>query len=69
MEHSSAHGGKSAVVQSVDELAEVLGVSRQSAYSGLRRGEIPSIRINKRFIIPRAAIEAWLKTAGGHVAA
>lgn len=52
------------VYPSVDALAEDLGISRQSAYAGLRDGTIPSIRLGKRFVIPRAAIAEWLKTAG-----
>jgi excisionase family DNA binding protein len=52
---------------SVDELATELGLSRQSVYTGLRNGRIPSIRLGKRFVIPRAAISAWLRSAGGAV--
>jgi len=48
----------------VEALATDLGISRQSAYAALRRGEIPHIRIGKRFVIPRAAIQEWLRTAG-----
>jgi excisionase family DNA binding protein len=57
------------VFPSVDALAEYIGLSRHSTYVGLRDGSIPSIRLGKRFIIPRAAIEEWLKTAGGKRAA
>jgi len=49
---------------SVDELAHEIGISRQAAYAALRRGVIPSIRIGKRFVVPRAAIAEWLRTAG-----
>ncbi len=49
---------------SVDALADELGISRKSTYDGLRRGDIPSIRLGKRFILPRAAIQEWLRTAG-----
>jgi excisionase family DNA binding protein len=52
---------------SVDALASDLGISRQSAYAALRRGQIPHIRIGKRFIIPRSAISEWLRSAGGGV--
>ena len=31
----------------------------------LRRGEIPHIRVGRRFILPKAAIAEWLRTAGG----
>jgi len=49
---------------SVDELAKEIGISRQNAYTALHRGIIPSIRIGKRFILPRSAIAEWLRTAG-----
>jgi len=55
---------KSSIYGSVDELANELGISRQSAYAGLRQGKIPSIRLGKRFIIPRAAIAEWLRRPG-----
>jgi excisionase family DNA binding protein len=41
----------------------MLGTSRATIYAGLRSGKIPSRRIGKKFIIPRAAIEEWLKSA------
>jgi excisionase family DNA binding protein len=53
-----------AVYPSVDSLATALGLSRQSTYVALREGRIPAIRLGKRFIIPRAAISEWLRTAG-----
>lgn len=56
-----------AVYASVDLLARDLGISRQAAYEGLRRKSIPSIRLGKRFIIPRAAIQEWLRTAAGNM--
>jgi excisionase family DNA binding protein len=52
------------VYKSVDELAETLGVSRASIYAGLKTGEIPAIRWGRRYILPRAAIAEWLRTAG-----
>ena len=53
------------IYRSVEELASELGVSRHSAYVGLRNGTIPHIRLGKRFIISKAAIAKWL--AGGGV--
>lgn len=47
-----------------ENLAKKLNVGRQAVYEGLRNGTIPSIRLGKRFVIPKSAIEAWLKTAG-----
>lgn len=54
-----------AIYPSVDALANSLGISREKAYKSLRDGEIPSIRLGKRFIVPRAAVDEWLRTAGG----
>lgn len=48
------------VVLTVDELASILKISRPQAYLGVKRGEIPHIRIGKRILIPRAALEKLL---------
>ena len=55
--------------RSVAELAADLGLSERSTRSALRRGEIPHIRIGRRFVLPRAAISEWLRTAGGSILA
>lgn len=46
------------------ELAVVLGISRNGVYSALRTGTIPNVRIGRRFVIPRAAVQEWLATIG-----
>ncbi len=48
---------------SVDEAAELLGISRASAYEAIRRGEIPHIKIGKRILIPRVALDDLLRVA------
>jgi hypothetical protein len=49
---------------SVDEAGcEILGLSRCSAYSAVRSGAIPTIRIGKRLIVPRVALERLLAGA------
>jgi excisionase family DNA binding protein len=57
------------VYPSVDALAAELGVSRAKVYTALNNGTIPAIRMGKRFILPRAAIQEWLRTAGSDVQA
>lgn len=55
------------VYESVDELARDIGLSRALTYAGLNNGSIPCIRMGgrgSRIIIPRAAVEAWLASAG-----
>ncbi|MFC2033803.1 helix-turn-helix domain-containing protein [Chloroflexota bacterium] len=52
------------VILTVDEAAQLLGLARNSAYQGVLRGEIPSIRIGRRILIPRIALERMLNQAG-----
>lgn len=49
---------------SVAALARDIGLSERSTRNALRRGEIPHIRIGRRFILPKAAVAEWLRTAG-----
>ena len=51
----------------VIETAELLGLSRQSAYEGIQRGEIPHIKVGKRILVPRIALERLLNDAGKEV--
>jgi excisionase family DNA binding protein len=48
------------VVFTVEEVAEVLRLSRNSAYRGIERGEIPSIKVGRRLLVPRPALERLL---------
>ena len=41
----------------VEEAAQILGISRSSAYEAVRRGDLPAIRIGRRYVVPRAALE------------
>lgn len=52
------------VVLTVEEAAELLKISRPSAYQAVQRGEIPVIRIGRRILVPVAALEKLLATAG-----
>lgn len=44
----------------VDEVAALCGISRGLAYDQVRAGRIPSIRLGRRILVPRAALEALL---------
>ena len=46
----------------VCEVAELLGISRTSAYECVRRGEIASITLGRRVVVSRAVIERLLDT-------
>jgi excisionase family DNA binding protein len=45
----------------VEEAAKVLGISRNTAYAAIRRGEIPVIRIARRILVPRPALDRILQ--------
>ena len=47
----------------VDEAAQLLGISRNSAYQGIFTGEIPHIKVGKRILIPKIALEKMLSEA------
>lgn len=44
----------------VEETAAVLGVSRSAAYRAVQVGEIPTIRIGRRVLVPRDLLERKL---------
>lgn len=48
-------------VMTVDEVAKLLRVSRNAAYEAVARKEIPSVRIGRRILVPRAALERLLE--------
>ena len=54
-----AHDPNVQPTMSVEEAGKVLGISRASAYEGVRAGEIPSIRIGRQTLVPTAAVR-WM---------
>jgi len=44
----------------VDDAARVLGISRNSAYAAVARGDLPSFRIGKRILVPTHRLMALL---------
>lgn len=47
-------------VFTVAEVARYLRISRNRAYSAVRDGTIPSVRVGSRILIPVRELEAWL---------
>ena len=49
---------------------EILGLNRWTAYQAAKNGELPTIRIGRRLLVPRHALEALLMpaSASGSVA-
>lgn len=48
-------------VLTVDEARERLRISKNAAYAAIDRKEIPSVKIGRRILIPRAAFERLLR--------
>jgi len=44
----------------VTEMATLLGISRASAYQLVRTGELPALRLGRRLVVPRVALERLL---------
>jgi excisionase family DNA binding protein len=48
---------------SVEEAGKRLGVSRNLAYEAARRGEIPTIKIGRRLLVPLAKFDRMFEAA------
>lgn len=56
-------GNPDSLVLTPVETASLLRISRTNCYEQIRLGNIPSIRIGKRIIVPRAALMRKLEEA------
>jgi len=45
----------------VEETAKLLGIGRQLAYDRVKTGEIPVIKVGRRLLVPRRALEKLLE--------
>lgn len=45
---------------SVEEAGEILGVSRRSAYRAAETGELPTLRLGRRLLVPTPKLLAML---------
>ena len=48
---------------SVEEAASVLGISRALAYELVRRGDLPRLRLGRRVVVPKRALEDLIASA------
>jgi excisionase family DNA binding protein len=44
----------------VEEAGRVLGLSRNTAYALAKSGELPTVRLGRRLLVPRQALDALL---------
>jgi excisionase family DNA binding protein len=47
-------------VLTVEDVAELLGLGRNTVYDAANRGEIPHRRVGRRLIFSRSAVLEWL---------
>lgn len=52
--------GDEKAVLSAEEVAKILGICQALVYRQIRVGNIPSVRLGDRYLIPKAAFERWL---------
>ena len=57
---SDVDGTATRATVTVVEAAKRLGIGRNQAYEAAHRGEIPTIRIGKRILVPTAALDRLL---------
>jgi excisionase family DNA binding protein len=50
---------------SVEEAGAVVGIGRSAAYQAVKSGELPSVKIGKRLLVPKRALERLLEGDGG----
>ena len=51
-------------VLTVEQAARYLGIGRNSAYEAARNGAIPAVRIGRRLLVPKHALEQRLASSG-----
>lgn len=51
---------KERLVFTVEEAGRMLGVGRATAYILVKEGKIPTIRLQRRVLVPKAALERML---------
>jgi excisionase family DNA binding protein len=55
-----SESNEQAAVLTVEEAAQLLRISRGSAYEAVRAGTIPSVRVGRSLRVPRHALEKML---------
>jgi excisionase family DNA binding protein len=48
------------ITLTVNETAKRLGIGRNQAYEGIKKGEIPVVRVGRRLLVPVAALDKMM---------
>jgi excisionase family DNA binding protein len=47
----------------IEEAAKVLGISRNTAYDAVKSGQLPTVKIGRRLLVPKVALDHMLTSA------
>jgi excisionase family DNA binding protein len=45
----------------IEEAAKILGISRNTAYDAVKTGQLPTVKIGRRFLVPKVALDRLLQ--------
>jgi excisionase family DNA binding protein len=62
LDTTTEHGLPERATYTIQEAADILGLSRASAYRAAKRGQIPTLRIGRRILVGRQALINVLTT-------
>lgn len=48
-------------VYTVDQVSQILKIARSTVFQAIRKGDIPAIRVSRRVLIPKAALDRMLQ--------
>ena len=61
-----SEGQSQRLTYTIEEAARLIGIGRSSAYQAAQTGEIPTVRIGRRLLVPVQALEGLLATVGSN---
>ncbi len=53
--------GEERLTLTIDECARLLGIGRNTAYDRVKTGELPVLKIGRRLLVPKRALEKLLQ--------
>lgn len=56
----TTEAGTQPITITVEQAAGMLGISRAAAYNAVRRGDIPSVRVGRRLLVPQYRLAALI---------
>jgi len=55
---------ESRTIITIKEMSTILGIGRNTAYEAVKKGEIPSVKVGRRILVPSKALDKWLESGG-----